>query len=332
MARRFGKPFWQFTLAASNANTESIRLSRAVTKRDKILLFDGKYHGHLDLTMHALENGAVQPEGLGLPRNASANTTIVQFNDLDALEASLKGGEIACVLTEPAFTNVGGILMPDEGFHAALRGLTRRYGTLLIMDETHTHVSTYGGLSRAWQLESDILVLGKTLGGGIPIGAYGLTEELARFLERPGGRVPAHQVERVACGGTMFANALQLAAARATLEQVLTEEIQTAAAELGGLLADGLEAAIARHGVPWSVWRLYIRSGFFCSPKLPRNNLEMIAGDDRKVREYLRIFMANRGIFDAITNAGPAISLASTRPDVDLYVQVFDEGLQSLLD
>ena len=331
MARRFGKPYWQFTLAASNANSEAMRIARAMTGRDKILTFDGKYHGHLDITMYELRDGAKIPQGLGIPSNAGNNTMIVQFNDLEAIESILKQGEIACVLTEPAFTNVGGTLMPDDGFHEALRALTRRYGVLLLMDETHTHVSTFGGLTRAWELDSDILVMGKTLGGGIPVGCYGFTEEIKDFIERPGGEIPAHQINRVACGGTLFANALQFAAVNATLKHVLTEPAQRRTAELGERLADGIEEVLARYELPWSVWRLYIRSGFFCGPYLPRNNLELAARDDRELRKYLRIFMANRGIWDAITNAGPAMPIGSIGRDVDLYLEVFAEGMDSLL-
>ena len=187
LAHRFGLPRWQFTLAASMANTEAIRVARARTGRDDVLVFDGKYHGHIDPTMQEPGGQGAVPEFRGLLGSSGAHTRIVPFNDLEALEASLRDEGVACVLTEPAFTTVGGILMPEPGFHEGLRELTMRYGTQLIIDETHTHVACYGGLCRAWRLEPDILVLGKALAGGIPIGAYGLTEPLARFMEQPDG-------------------------------------------------------------------------------------------------------------------------------------------------
>ena len=331
MARRYRAARWQFTLAASTANAEVLRIARAFTKRDRILLFDGKYHGHIDPILHQINEGRMEPEGLGLPMDAGANTVIVPFNDLEAVEKALKSREIACVLTEPAFTNGGGILMPDPGFHQGLRELTKRYDTLLIMDETHTHVCTYGGIARAWALDFDVFVLGKTLGGGIPIGAYGLNDELAHFMEMPGGNAPLGQIDRVATGGTMFANALQFAAARATLEHVLTEENHARAEALGSHLADGIEAAIARTGLPWSTWRLFIRSGYHCAPVLPRNQEEKLQGHDVEVKAYIRHFMANRGVWEAVIAAGPAVSLAAGKADVDFYIDVLNDCLDTLV-
>ena len=330
LSERFGKPGWQFTLSASSANTEVIRIARAFTDRENILMFDGKYHGHIDQALHGLTESGVEPEFRGLPKHTRDTIRIATFNDIDSVEAALRDREVACLITEPAFTTVGGILMPEPGFLADLRDVTSRYGTLLIIDETHTHVSAYGGLTAAWHLESDILVLGKALGGGIPIGAYGLSEELKRFLEQPNGCPPTSRFERVATGGTMFANTLQMAAARATLEHVLTEEAQLHTAQLGGRLADGIEASLGRHGLPWSVWRLFCRSGFHCAPKLPRNMQELAIGDDREVRGYLRICLANRGVWEAVTDAGPAVSMAATEADVDHYLSVLDDCLGTL--
>ena len=332
LARRFGMPRWQFTLAASTANTEAIRIARASTGRDDILVFDGKYHGHIDPTMQEPDGRGTVPEFRGLLRSSGAHTRIVPFNDLEALEAALRDEGVACVLTEPAFTTVGGILMPEPGFHAGLRDLTRRYGTQLLIDETHTHVAHYGGLSRAWRLEPDILVLGKALGGGVPIGAYGLSEALARFMEQPGGAPPKSRFEKVATGGTLFGNALQMAAARATLENVLTEDVQSHAAALGERLADGIEELARERGLPWSVWRLYNRSGYHFAPELPRNFRQIAAVDDREVRGYTRIYLANRGVWEAVCDAGPAVSLAALEEDVDLYLEVLGSCFDTLTE
>lgn len=330
LARRCGMPRWQFTLAASAANTEAIRVARASTGRDDILVFDGKYHGHIDPTMQEPDGRGAVPEFRGLLRSSGAHTRIVPFNDLEALEAALRDEGVACVLTEPAFTTVGGILMPEPGFHTGLRDLTRRYGTHLIVDETHTHVAHYGGLIRAWQLEPDILVLGKALGGGIPIGAYGLSEALARFMERPDGVLPKSRFEKVATGGTLYGNALQMAAARATLENVLTEDLQSRAAALGARLADGIEESAGARGLPWSVWRLYNRSGYHFAPELPRNFRQLAAVDDRELRGYTRIYLANRGVWEAVCDAGPAVSLAAVEADVDRYLEVLGRCFDTL--
>jgi glutamate-1-semialdehyde 2,1-aminomutase len=336
LAKRFGLPHWQFTLAASSANTEALRIARAATGRETILLFDGKYHGMLDETLFVLVDGEQRPDGLGLPEEAGRRTRIVQFNDLAAAEAALSEGDVACVVVEPALTNAGGVISPEPDFHAGLRALTRRFGSLLILDEVHTHVCAFGGLTRAWGLEPDIVVLGKALGGGVPIGAYGMTEELARFMEGTAGSEgeaadwTVRFAMRVATGGTMFANALSLAAARATLEHVLTEEGHARTAALGESLADGIEAAIRRNGLSWCAHRLYCRSGYCFAPEVPRNNLEAQAVANVPLTNLMRVYMANRGVWEAIEGESPAVSFAATQDDVDFYLGVLDQALGEL--
>ena len=217
LSHRFGLPSWQFTLSATLANAEAIRLARAATGRERILLFDGKYHGHLEQTMQIIVDGETRPEYLGLARDAGASTSIVQFNDLPAVETMLARDDVACVITEPAMT-LERTFLPEPGFHSGLRTLTRQAGTLLVLDETHTQTQHFGGLTRAWGLEPDIVVLGKSLGGGIPIGAYGMTKHLADVLEAPGGdpivgygegQFVGEPIAELATGGTMFANAFR---------------------------------------------------------------------------------------------------------------------------
>ena len=186
LARRYGLPKWQFTLSATHANTEAIRVARVATGRDKVLFFDGKYHGHFDEAMIELADGRLVPEEAGLPDDATTRTAIVQWNDVEALRAALASREIAIVITEPVMTNNVGLLLPQEGFHEQLRAITRETGTLLAYDETHTQVVGPGGLTRSVGAEPDVVTIGKSLAGGVPLGAYGMTESVAEVLERPG--------------------------------------------------------------------------------------------------------------------------------------------------
>ena len=323
LVARFGLPFWQFTLSASGANTEAIRLARLFTGRDRVVMFDGGYHGHIDDTFAP-----------AMPRTSRDGRTVtVQYNDLAAVEATLQAGDVACVIAEPVITNLN-LILPEPGFLAGLRELTRTHGALLILDETHTHVCAYGGLTRAWSLASDILVLGKAIAGGVPLGTYGLSEALAAFMSDHLAREhwPEDSPEGLATGGTLYGNALSMAAARATLEQVLTEAGQARTARLGARLADGIAASIDRTGLPWSAHRLYCRSGVCYAPQAPRNALEASAAADFQLNRLHRLFLANRGIWEAISTAGPAVSLAATDADVDFYVTVFDELVAALTD
>jgi glutamate-1-semialdehyde 2,1-aminomutase len=330
LADRFGLPRWQFTLAASNANLEAIRISRAFTGQDRVLLFDGKYHGMLDETCHELGEGGLRPEIGGLGKDAGKSTDIVPYNDLLATESVLKKGETACVLVEAAVTNVGGVLMPEPGFLEGLRDLTRRYNVVLILDEAHTHVCAYGGLKRAWNIACDILVLGKAIAGGIPAGLYGMSEELAAFVEgvvEGGGR---GYLPGLAIGGTLYGNPLQFAAIRTTLEHVLTEDAQIKAAHLGEMLASGIELGARKHGLSWSAHRLFNRSGYHFAPELPRTNAEAQAATDLELRDLMRVYMANRGVWEAIYSASPAVSLAAEEADIDLYLSVYEACLDEL--
>ncbi|MEM7222401.1 MAG: aminotransferase class III-fold pyridoxal phosphate-dependent enzyme [Pseudomonadota bacterium] len=330
LAARFEMPRWQFTLAATSANGEAIRIARAFTGRDRVLVFDGKYHGMLDETCHEPGEGGVAPEMGGLPRDAGKATDIVPYNDLAAAEQVLARGETAVVLVEAAATNVGGVLMPNAGFLAGLRALTQDHGAVLVIDEAHTHVCAYGGLKRAWQLDCDILVLGKAVAGGIPAGLYGLSEELAAFLETTIEGGTAGYLPPVAVGGTLFGNPLQIASIRATLEHVLTEEAHAKAAALGEQLAQGIEAGASKRGLAWSAHRLYCRSGYHFAETLPTTNTEARAAFDPALRDLMRIYMLNRGVFEAVYSASPAVSLAAEAADVALYLQVYEACLEEL--
>ncbi len=319
LAERFGMPSWQFTLSASTANTEAIRFARFATGRDKVLVFDGKYHGHIDETLV----GVQAPEFLGLPKNITARTIVVPFNDLEAVERALKSGDVACVMTEPVMTNIG-VIFPDDGFHEGLRRLTRDHGALLVIDETHTQVATYGGFTRLWQLQPDILTIGKCVGGGVPVGIYGVTRELAALIEaNTEPQVPSGLA--LALGGTTYGNALTMAAVRAVLEHVLTEEGYRRVTELGKRLADGIDAAIARHDLPWRAQRLGNRSGVYLARTLPRNAHEASRCISKPLNWAARAYLANRGVWEPTYINGPCISFAHTEADVDLYLERFDD-------
>jgi glutamate-1-semialdehyde 2,1-aminomutase len=323
LARRYGLPRWQFTLSATHANTEVIRVARVVTGRNKVLFFDGKYHGHFDEVLVELDGGRLVPEEAGLPADITAKTEIVPFNDPDALERALASREIAIVITEPALTNNVGLLMPDPGFHDALRSLTRETGTLLGCDETHTQVVGPGGLSAIWSLSPDLVTVGKSIAGGVPLGAYGMTEPVADVLERPIGRDDPKPL--VATGGTLFGNPLSMTAARAIMADVLTPEAYATTHELGVALADGIEATIDGAGLPWTTHRFWPRSGVTFAPAMPRHAADAYAHLDVELRRLQRVYLANRGVWDAIVGAGPTCSVPATSADVDAYVSAFGE-------
>jgi glutamate-1-semialdehyde 2,1-aminomutase len=328
LGRRYGLPRWQFTLSATHANTEAIRIARVATGRDQVLFFDGKYHGHFDEALVDLEDGRLVPEEAGLPKDVTTKTVIVPFNDPAALAAALEGRSVAIVITEPALTNTYGLQLPVDGFHNDLRRITRETGTLLACDETHTQVVGPGGLTRRWGLQPDLVTIGKSIAGGIPLGAYGMTEAVAEILERPVGRDDAKAT--VATGGTLFGNPLSMAAARATMGEVLTAEAYDHTQVLGTRLADGIENVIRGAGLPWTAHRFWPRSGVTFAPQMPRNASESAATFDVPLRRLMRVYFANRGVWDAIVGAGPTCSVPATDVDVDAYVGAFASLVEEL--
>ncbi len=330
LAARYGLPCWQFTLAATSANGEAIRIARAFTGRDRVLVFDGKYHGMLEETSHEPGEQGLEPQMRGLAKSAGDATDIVAFNDLAAAERVLERRETACVLVEAAPTNVGGVLIPEAGYLAGLSEIARRHGSVLVIDEAHTHVCAFGGLKRAWGLDCDILVLGKAIAGGIPAGLYGLSDELAAFVETVLEEGDRGYLPDVAIGGTLFANPLQIAAIRATLDHVLTEEAHAKAARLGERLARGIESGAQNRGLAWSAHRLYCRSGYHFAETLPRTKAQAQAADDPELRNLMRVYMANRGVWEAITSQSPAVSFAADDADIDLYLSVYEACLDAL--
>jgi glutamate-1-semialdehyde 2,1-aminomutase len=330
LARRYGLPKWQYTLSASQANTEVIRVARVMTGRDKVLLFDGKYHGHFDEALVEIgPDGGLVPEEHGLPNDVTEHTVIVPFNDLDALEQALGTGDVALVLTEPAMTNNFGLVMPDEGFHAGLRKLTRETGTLLAYDETHTQVFGPGGLTAQWGLEPEFVSAGKSIAGGVPFGAWGTTDEIAMFLTQIKGP-DGERSDMVALGGTLFGNALSMAAARATMLEVLTPEAYEHTQRLGERLANGMRTSVERSGLPWFIPHLGPRAGYVFQPHAIRNAEDGRAAADASLVRVIRIWLANRGVWEAIVGAGPVVPVPASEEDVDAYLDAWDTLLVRL--
>ena len=318
LAQRTGLPFWQFTLSASGANSEVIRVARFMTRRPRIVIFGGHYHGHIEETLVREADGRSIPDTAGLSPGSAAHTTIIPFNDLAALERTLAAGDVALVLAEPAMTNCN-LIMPDPGFHAALRELTRRHGTLLCIDEAHTFQFAFGGLTNAWQLTPDFIVLGKGFGSGVAFGLYGMSEAVAAcFAANIDGDLGPRGI---ATGGTTYASALAVAVARVVLEEVLTAAAYARVAALGARLADGLDALFARQGLPWKSFRCGPRAGFCLEPELPRTGADGLRSIDHDLIDARRVYMANRGIWDAVASAGPQASIAHTDADIDSYVE-----------
>lgn len=328
LAERMGLPHWQFTLSASGSNAEVIRIARSMTQRPRIVIFAGHYHGHIEETLACEENGRAVPDTLGLSPGSAAYTTILPFNDIDALEQALAARDVALVLTEPVMTNCN-LIMPDCDFHARLREVTHRYGSLLCIDEAHTFQFAYGGMTREWRLAPDFIVLGKGFGSGVAFGLYGMSDAVADCFRRQFDRFVLPR--GIATGGTTYANALVLAVARVVLEKVLTLEAYDRVRALGTTLADGLDALFVQRGLPWKAFRCGPRSGYCLEPKLPRTGSEGFRSLDNELIDARRVFMANRGIWDAVASAGPQTSIAHSDGHISTYLAAAGEFLDQIL-
>jgi len=329
LAGRFGLPSWQFTLSATDANRFAIRLARGMTGRPRILVFDYCYHGTVDETFATLrDDGSVGPRrgNIGPAVDPALTTRVVQFNDPGALERELAAGDVAAVLAEPALTNIG-IVLPDPGFHDALRELTRRTGTLLILDETHTLCAGPNGYTGEHGLDPDMLVVGKAIGGGIPCGAYGLSAELARRLDT---LTTLENIDVGGIGGTLAGNALSLAAIRATLEGVLTPEAYARMLPLAARWTNGVERVIGTNRMPWHVTRLGTRAEYHFLPTAPRNGREAAAASDFELERYLHLAALNRGILLTPFHNMALMSPATTEADVDCHTAAFEEVVAEL--
>ena len=329
LARRFGLPRWQFALTATDANRFAIRLARELTGRPRILVFNWCYHGTVDETFASLEGDAVvsREANVGPPVALAETTRVVEWNDVATLERELAHGDVACVLAEPALTNIG-IVHPEPGFHDALREATRETGTLLIIDETHTLCAGPGGYTAAHGLEPDMLTVGKAIAAGIPAAAYGFSESVAERLEAMLPRDERADVGGI--GGTVAANVLSLAAMRATLDGVLTDAAFEHMIKLGKRFEAGVADAIERHGLPWHVTRLGCRVEYLFRPERPRSGSEAAAGGDAELDRLIHLYALNRGILLTPFHNMALMSPATTQSDVDLHSAVFDEAAKEL--
>ncbi|MCI0686628.1 MAG: aspartate aminotransferase family protein [Sporichthyaceae bacterium] len=329
LARRFGPTHWSFTLSATDANRWAIRIARQLTGRPKILVFSYCYHGSVDETFIVVgPDGPRSREGnVGAPVDPRQTTRVVEFNDLDALDRELAAGDVAAVLMEPALTNIG-IVLPDPGYLDAVRALATRSGSLLVNDETHTFSAGPGGCTRAWGLAPDLVTMGKSIGGGIPIGAYGLSAELA---ERILGDSDADILDTGGIGGTLAGNALSIAATRATLEHVLTDAVFERMIERADRFTAGVREVLAAGRLQWTITQLGARAEYRFCPQPPRTGGESAAAADPELDEYLHLYCVNRGVLLTPFHNMALMSPATTDAHVDRHTEVFAAAAGELL-
>lgn len=330
LKRRFGLPYWQFSLTATDANRFALRLCRAITRRPKVLVYSWCYHGSVDETfaVTAPDGSTVsRPDNIGPPVDPAETTVAVEWNDLDALEHALATEDIACVLAEPAMTNIG-IILPDPGYHEALRELTRKHGTLLIIDETHTICAGPGGYTKEHGLEPDLLTIGKPLAGGVPAATYGMSEEVANLVTRYMDSLEVADVGGI--GGTLSGNALSLAAMRATLEEVLTDEAFEDMIARCERFEEGVNQVISERDLGWHAVRIGCRIEYKFRPDQPRNGSEAVAAEDPELDRFMHLHALNRGILMTPFHSMALMSPATTDADVDRHTEAFAEAVEDL--
>jgi glutamate-1-semialdehyde 2,1-aminomutase len=324
----FGPFRWQIATTATDANRFAIRVARAITGRPKILVFNGCYHGTVDDVMVELSGSKTQNrQGLmGQVADLTLGATAVEFNDLAAVESALKTGEIAAILTEPVMTN-SCMVLPDAGFHDGLRLLSRRYGALLIIDETHTISSGLGGYTAVHSLSPDMFVVGKCVAGGMPTAVWGMTDEIAqRYEEANAARPSGHS----GMGTTLSANPMQFACLKATLGEVMTAKNYAHMEKLAERLSHGLAAVVARHKAPWHVVRVGARVEFICAPGPLKNGTEAVHAHQPQVEAALHTALLNRGSLIAPFHNMMLVSPATKKRQVDRLITAFNDVLTEL--
>jgi glutamate-1-semialdehyde 2,1-aminomutase len=329
LLRRFGMARWSFSLTATDANRWALRLCRAATARPYVLVFNYCYHGTVDETVVSLGPDGPHPrEGnIGPAVDPAVTTRVCEFNDLEAVERLLADRQVACVLAEPALTNIG-IVLPEPGFLEGLREACDKTGTLLIIDETHTISAGPGGCTAAWSLHPDVVTLGKAIAGGIPIGAYGVTEELADGIT---GYLDSEYSDVGGVGGTLAGNALSLAAARATLSEVLTSDAYARMISLCDRFVTGVERVLAEREVRWSIVQLGARAELAFAAEPPRSGGESARVLDSELERILHLFMLNRGVLITPFHNMALMCPATTEADVDRHTEVFGELIDALI-
>ncbi|WP_082589398.1 transaminase [Nostocoides sp. Soil756] len=334
LTRRFGLPLWSFTLSATDANRWAVRLARLATGRSKILVFAYCYHGSVDeaFAVTGPDGTTVSRAGnVAPPVPVDVTTRAATWNDLASVERQLAHGDVAAILTEPALTNIG-IVLPEPGFLEGLRELATRYGALLMIDETHTFSAGWGGATREWGLEPDIFVIGKSIGGGIPCGAYGISEAVAAVVTGHTDTGEADIIDVGGVGGTLAGNALSTAAMRATLDEVLTQDAFAHMTSLATAFTDGVQGVLDEYDVPWSVSRLGARSEYRFVRPAPRTGEESAAAHDDDLEAYLHLALCNRGILMTPFHNMALMCPDTTRGDVDRHTAVFREVVAALYE
>ncbi|MEN9955332.1 MAG: hypothetical protein RLY34_139 [Actinomycetota bacterium] len=330
LTERFGMAKWSFSLTATDANRWAIRLVRAITGKPKILFNAYCYHGSVDEALIVVGpdgEGMSRPGNVGSPVDVTMTSRVAEFNDLVGLERQLKNGDVAAVLMEPALTNIG-IVLPEPGYLAGVRELTRKYDALLIIDETHTFSAGYGGMTKRDNLEPDLFVIGKAIAGGIPTGTYGLSEHLA---EKILSRTDLDLVDMGGVGGTLAGNPLQIAAMRATLEQVLTEDNFKYMIDLATVFTDGVNELFLKYDLPWSINQLGARAEYRFAKPYPKTGTDAHHAADAELEDFLHVYLANRGIMLTPFHNMALMCPTTTLADVEKHHMVFEEAIKELV-
>lgn len=329
LADRFGLEKWQFTLTATDANRHIIRYARHVTGRKKILIHDYCYHGTVDETFANLDdagNTVSRVNNIGAPVELSETTWVVPFNDLAAAERAFASGEIAAALIEPAMTNIG-IVLPEPGYLEGLRELATKYDVILIHDETHTLSEGVGGMTKRRNLRPDAVVLGKTIGAGIPAGTFGMSEALAKRISNS---LNLEHIDVGGVGGTLAGNALSMAAIRATLTEVLTETAFEKMEQLCTVWTNDVQEIINEFDIPWQVSQLGCRAEYSFRATAPKTGKEAADADDFELQQYLQLHAINRGVLMTPFHNMALISPATTLEDVKRHTNHFRDAAQAL--
>ncbi len=333
LARRFGLRYWQVTSSATDANRFVLRLCRMITGRNKIVAFNWNYHGSVDETQVELDAGQrmipredVHPNGT----DHQQTTRLVEFNDTAALEEALSHGDVACVLTEPVMTNIG-MVPPEPGYHEALRNLTRRFDVPLIIDETHSISTGVSGYTGKHGLKPDFFVLGKAIGGGVPIAVWGASEEMAKRIWRVRPHFkPGDPINHYGFGGTLAGSALQLAALKATLEEIMTEENFTHMEKMASHFEVGTKAVIGKHQLPWHVTRIGARTEYLFLDHPPKNGGEAHLGRHPLLEAYIHLYLLNRGILLTPFHNMALMCPFVTEADVVRHAVLLDECILTI--
>lgn len=329
--RRFGMKYWQFSTSATDANRFVLRLAREITKKPKIVCYNWCYHGTVDETVAVIDEKTgktvAKPGSLGPQCDPATTTKVIEWNDVAALEEALKEGDVAAVLAEPAMTNCG-IVLPDPGYHDALRELTKKYGALLIIDETHTICAGIGGFTKEYNLSPDMVVVGKTIAAGIPAAAYGFTEEVGA---KAAAAIPPELCDIGGIGGTLAANALSMHAMKAVLSEVLTQEFYDKNIPLAVRFNEGVQSVIAKYNLPWNTVQLGCRTEYWFKKEPARNGGEAEAAVDFELDQYMHLASLNRGFLMTPFHNMALISAATSEADIDKHTEVFEEIVKNIL-